>query len=294
MREIHGMKFGGLQQKIFTMMLLFLAALIGVYTAASLVVQARLTAIVETTNEKQQTSINEVSEMTMEAVLAQSMTQMTALQAYIADDLFSDVRSSVYVLQTYATELFEHADDYAAHSYSPPLRENDGIPSVQMQHEEGVDPAASSSLGLVANMSEIMLSMFMNSEKLNSCFVATADGCILFADDRAGAYFDENGEICTFETRERPWYRQAAAAGELIFTGVELDAFTDILGLVCAAPVYQDGELVAVVGADVFLTSISDYVKEKSSGGEILCVIGAGGEVLFSPLTEGTLNRGKH
>ena len=157
-----------------------------------------------------------------------------------------------------------------------------------MQHEEGIDPAASADLGLLANMSEVMLAMFESSDKLSSCFAATTDGCILFVDDRAGMYISETGEVFeTFPVRERPWYRQAAEAGELIFTGVEPDTYSGIPGLVCAAPVYRDGELVAVVGADIFLTSISDYVESKASEGSFLCVLNENGQILFSPEKEG-------
>ena len=288
MKIIRGIKFGGLQQKIFNLLLIFILALIGAYAAVAVYQQRNLSHIVEEANTLQQESIENVSEETMKAVLDKSMTQSTALQAYIADDLFGDVRSDVLTLQAFAAELFEHEELFSAHPFYPPDPENDGIPSVQMQHETGVDPSASEDLGLVANMSEIMLAMFESSDKLNSCFVATTDGCILFADDRAGAYISETGEVYdAFPVRERPWYRQAVEAGELIFTGVEPDTFTGIPGLVCAAPVYKGNELVAVVGADIFLTSISDYVRDKATEGGFVCVVNNNGQVLFSPMTEG-------
>ena len=137
-------------------------------------------------------------------------------------------------------------------------------------------------------MGEIMLSMFKNSTVVNSCFIATADGSIVFVDDRAGSYFDENGNVETFETRQRPWYIGAVENKEIYFTGVELDAFTNIPGLVCSAPVYVDGELVAVVGADIFLYQISDFMKDSAKSGSINCIINEKGELVFSSLDEGT------
>jgi len=292
MKTIRGIKLGGLQQKIFNLMLIFIVALVGVFVAVSIYQQNNLTAIVEEADAEQQKAITEVSEETMEAVLEAAMTRSTAFQAYIADDLFGDVRSDVLTLQTFAAELFEHADSVSPHPFYPPDKANDGIPSAQVQHETGVDPNRSEALALIANMSEIMVSMFKNSDKLSSCFVATTDGNILFADDRAGAYFDENGEVYDFNVRSRPWYKQAVEAGELIFTGVELDSFTDIPGLVCAAPVYRDGELVAVVGADIFLTSIDDYVARTATEGGFICVVSEKGQVLFSPNADGLLRAG--
>ncbi len=288
MRIIRGWKIGGLQQKILNLVLIFILALVGVFAIVNVYQQKNLAGIVEEANVEQQESISQVSEATMEAVMEAYMTKTTALQAYIADDLFGDVRSSVQQLQVMATELFAHSERFSPHPFYPPDRANDGIPSVQFQFEAGVDPYSSESLSLVANMSEIMLSMFQCSDKLSSCFVATADGTILYVDDRAGAYFDENGEVYHFEVRSRPWYLQAAEAGELIFTGVELDAFTDIAGLVCAAPVYRGGELVAVVGADIFLTAIRDYVESTAAEGGFLCVVSGEGQVLFSPEKAGT------
>ncbi|MBQ2062866.1 MAG: cache domain-containing protein, partial [Oscillospiraceae bacterium] len=289
MKVLFGIKIGGLQQKIFNLMLVFILVLIGAYVAVSMYQQRALTDIVQEASSSQQASIEAVSEETMRSVLDTSMAQSTALQAYIADDLFGDVKTDVLTLQAFATELFAHADQFSPHPFSLPRLENDGIPSVQMQHEAGVDPADSKDLGLVANMSEIMLAMYESSDKLNSCFVATTDGCILFADDRAGVYFSVTGQVYdAFPVGERPWYRQAAEAGELIFTGVELDTFSSIPGLVCAAPVYRDGELAAVVGADIFLTSISDYVRDKATDGGFVCVVNGAGQVLFSPMQEGT------
>ncbi|MCR5137244.1 MAG: SpoIIE family protein phosphatase [Oscillospiraceae bacterium] len=287
MKIIHGIKLGGLQQKLFNLILLNIIALIVAFAAVSVHQQRSLSQIVEKASAEQQESITEVSEATMKAVLESTMTKTTALQAYIASDLFGDVKTDVMTLQTFATQLYEYADMFSPHPFYPPDKSTDGVPTVQVQHEAGVDPYASESLALAANMSEVMLSMFSNSDKLSSCFIATTDGNILYVDDRAGAYFDENGEVYNFPVRERPWYREAIETGEVIFTGVELDTFTDIAGLVCAAPVYKDNEVVAVVGADIFLTSIRDYVENSTGDGSFLCVINESGQVLFSPQKEG-------
>jgi len=287
MKVIRGIKFGGLQQKIFNLMLIFIVAIIGAYAAVSVYQQKSLTGIVQEATEEQKASITAVSESTMEAVLEASLTQSTALQAYIADDLFADVRSDVLTLQAFAEELFEHADSFAAHPVSPPSASNDGAATAQLIHEEGVDPADSEELGLVGNMSEIMLAMFEASDKLSSIFVGTADGNMVLVNDRSGIYVTSDGSPLTLDIRHRPWYVQAAEAGELIFTGVELDAYTNTPMLECAAPVYHNGELVAVVSADIYLTSINDYVESKASEGSFVCVVNNDGQILFSPERQG-------
>ena len=38
-------------------------------------------------------------------------------------------------------------------------------------------------------------------------------------------------------------------------------------------PVYRGGELAAVVSADIWLTSVSEYVESKASEGSFICVV---------------------
>ena len=287
MKIVRGIKIGGLQQKIFNLMLIFIVALAGAYAAVSAYQHKNLTAIVQETSAEQQASIAAVSEETMEAVLGTSMTQSTALQAYIADELFADVRADVLTLQAFAEELIEHADSFSSPSVNAPSATNEGKPAAMLIYEEGADPENSEALGLVANMSEIMLAMFEASDELSSIFVGTADGNMVLVNDRSSIYVAPDGTPLPLDIRSRPWYKQAAEAGELIFTGVELDAFTETPMLECAAPVYHDGELVAVVGADIYLTSISDYVASKASEGNFICVVNEHGQMLFSPEKEG-------
>ncbi len=288
MRFFHGIKLGGLQQKIFNLMLIFILVLIGVYVTVSVVLQNDLSKIVQNASIEQQNSITEVSEQTMKTAVTASMAKSTALQAYIADDLFGDVRTDVLTLQSFANELFAHADSFSPHVFYPPDKANDGIPTAQVIHEPGVKPEDSAILGLVANMSEVMVSMFDASDKLSGIYVGTADGNLLFVNDRSAVYVGEDGTPMTLDVRSRPWYQKAVREGTLVFTDVERDAYTDIYTLECAAPIYKDGQLVAVVGADIFLTAINDYVKATANYGGFVCVINENGQVLFSPQTEGT------
>ena len=288
MKIIKGIKIGGLQQKIFNLMLFFLIALIGAFQAISAYQQKNLTRTVQDANDRQQKSIEVVSEETMLAVLNSTMTQTTELQAYIADDLFSQIRSDVLTLQTFATELFTHSESFNDHPIEPPSAQNDGTPTAQLIHEQGVDPSQSQTLGLVAHMSEIMVAMYESTDTISSVYVATADGNMVLVNDRPGTFIGDDGAVLTLDIRHRPWYTQAVEAGELIFTGVEMDAYTSTPMLVCAAPVYDGGKLVAVVAADIYLTSINDYVAGKASEGSFACVINGSGQMLFSPKQEGS------
>ena len=280
-------KIGGLQQKIFNLVLITVLVLVGTFAGVSAYQQRELSKVVMQANLEQQAAMEAISQQTMADTLNSLISRTTALQAYIADELFADVRADVLTLQTFAAQLFIHEDSFAPGTVAPPSAESEGTPSAQLISEEGADPASSPLLGTVAHMQEIMLAMYGNSDRMSSVFVGTADGHMVLVNDRPGVFISEDGSVKPLEVRQRPWYRQAAEAGQLIFTGVETDAYTDNPMLECAAPVYRNGELVAVVAADIYLTSISDYVESTATEGGFLCVINQQGQVLFSPVDEG-------
>ncbi|MCR4863053.1 MAG: SpoIIE family protein phosphatase [Ruminococcus sp.] len=288
MKKLFGLKIGGLQQKILNLVLVFVLAIVGAFMVTCIYLSKNLTKVVEDSSDKQKGSMTEISEKTISAVLELSLTKSNKMEADIANGIFTVAKGDVQTLQEYAEYIFTHSDEFTDKAVSYPKKENDGKPSVQLQHEKGLDPANDRYLGLAGNMSEIMLSMYKNSSILNSCFIATADGSIIFVDDRSGAYFDDKGNVVSFDTRSRPWYTGAVEKKGIYFTGVELDASTDIPGLVCSAPVYVDGKLVAVVGADVFLYQISDFMKNSAKSGSINCILNENGELIFSSLDEGT------
>lgn len=287
MKLIWGLKIGGLQQKIFNLIAIFIIVLLGSYSVLYYFQQQNLAAIVGETGVEQQASIKAVSEKTMESVVDSTMTQTTALQAYIANDIFSDVQGDVLMLQTYTENLFEHSSRFSDRKVTAPTTVNDGHVSVQLIHEEDVDPSESEYLGLVANMSDTMKAIYESSGMISSVFVGLPDGNMLLVNDRSSTFVAEDGSALTLDIRNRSWYVQAVEAGEMIFTGVEYDAYTDIQMIECAAPVYYEGELVAVVAADVWLNTINDYIVEKSTKDNFLCVVNDKGQVIFSPKEEG-------
>ena len=261
MKKKFGMTFGGLQQKILNLVLIFVLAVIGVYSGVSLYQTNRLSKIVGDASSEQQAAISEVSGETMHQVVENTMIKATALQAYIANDMFADMKTDVLTLQSLAQGLFEHKDSFDPHPFSLPDKANDGTFAAQVLCEEGVDYASSEYLGVAAHMGDTMIAMCESSGYMSNCFIGLADGTLLCVDENSASKFDENGNIPAFAVRERPWYTGAVAAGELFFTGIEADTYTDKIGIECAAPIYVDGELIGVVGADLFLNAMVDYVN---------------------------------
>ena len=285
-----GLTLGGLQQKILNLVLIFLLALMAVYAGVTIYQSNRLTRVVNDASSEQQEAIEKVSGNTMHQVIDGSMTKTNALQAYIADDMFIDIKTDVATLQSLATGLFEHMGSFEPAEAALPDPAKDGTLSAQVLCEEGVDYTKSEYLGTAAHMSETMIAMCERSEYLSNCFIGLADGTLLCVDKYSASKFDESGKLTPFAVRERPWYTGAVEAGELWFSGIEADTYTDNIGVECSAPIYKDGKVIGVVGADLFLNSMSDYVNSTSDQGGYICVINSSGNVIFAPEGNGVFD----
>lgn len=276
MKKIFGITLGGLQQKIFNLCVIFLLLMIGIYTAVAYFQSKGLGKTVEKANSDMQDTISTVSSDTMEEVARSFLVQSSEKEAKMMDDMFTGVCSDVKTLQTFAQQLFENSDIFA------PREVSECGPDVHLYHEKDADPDHSQKLKLVTHMSEILTAMYENDETLDSCFVGTSDGMLLIINK------DTDQEVTEFPVRERPWYIGAAEEGDVYFTDIETDAFTGSQGVVCSAPVYLDGELVAVVGVDVFLESVSEAVEDSAEQGGFLCIVNEDGKVIFSPNKTGS------
>ncbi len=103
---------------------------------------AYLSKTVSEARDEQQQAIRSVSEDTMGEVLEASMTRTTAMQAYIAEDMFSNIKCDVMTLQTIAQEMFDRENTVRA-PFSLPNADDDGEYTAQVLFEDGVDPAQS-------------------------------------------------------------------------------------------------------------------------------------------------------
>ena len=282
MRKWLGLTIGGLQQKILNLVLIFMLAMIGVFSAVSFYQSKKLSKTVKEARDEQQQAIETVSQDTMHQVINGTLVKTTALQAYIADDMFADLKSDVMTMQTLAQQIFSHKDTITPHPFSLPDASKNGQPTAQVLHEKGVDYKSSKYLGVAAHMSESMIAMYKSSGKLSDCFIGLDDGTLICIDEQSANKFDKNGTLSDFPVRERPWYISAAEKKQLCFSGIEYDTYTQKLCVTCSAPVIVDGELYGVVGADIFLDAMDDYVKNAANSTGLLCVINNEGQVIFS------------
>ena len=289
MKKIRNIVLGGIQQKVFNLVLITILLVVAAYTAVIVYQAGYINTLVTDTNNQQKQSIIATSRETMDAVIQNSLSTDTKMEAMIADNLFKNLAGAVSMLGDYAEKILDNPEAYTERPVEAPDPSMEGIITAQLLTEKGTDaeePQLSYKLGLMGNMSEMMTALYRTS-RISSCYVALPDGAMIMVDDHAAARFSEDGNLISIPIRERPWYTGAVETGSLFFTDVVTDIFSGQIGIMCAMPVYHEGELAAVVGADLFLDTMANAVNSTGENGRFVCIINDQGHVVFSPRADG-------
>ena len=290
MRKFLGFTIGGIQQKIFNLVLITMIIVAGIFIAVSMYQYNEITQILAETSEKQLEAIDRISSTAMESIVRETLQTTARLEAEIADGVFSNVRRNVTMLAEYVGKVISAPESYPQIELYQPDIANEGVFTAQVLFEEGTDPNSIKNrynIGLMGNVADMMISMISDSGELGSCFIALEDGIMIVADDHPGTKILDNGEITTFPIHERPWYTGAVQEGGVWFSDVEYDLFTGRMEVVCSMPVYHNGVLVAVVGFDVFLDFLTEAVSSSAMNAGFMIILNEAGHVILSPKTEG-------
>ena len=291
MKKFKNLVIGGIQQKVFNLVLVTILLLIAAYTAVIVYQSGSLKKLTAETNQRQKEAIAEISETTMDAVVADSLTSKAEMAAMLADDLFVRLSSTVQILADNAENLLQTPELYSARPFALPDASMEGKISLQLVGETNrmpEDPAVLEKLSLLANLSDVMTALYRNAGT-SSVYIAVPEGYMLCVDDKADARIDEQGNVLTIPIRERPWYLGAAQSDSIFFTDVLKDTFTGEIGITCTIPIRQDGRLIAVAAADLFLDQMEEAVSNSGDVVHYTCIINNQGHVVFSPQNQGTL-----
>ena len=291
MKKFKNLVIGGIQQKVFNLVLVTILLLVAAYTAVIVYQSGSLKKLTAETNQRQKEAIAEISETTMDAIVADSLTSKAEMAAMLADDLFVRLSSTVQILADNAENLLQTPELYSARPFALPDASMEGKISLQLVGETNrmpEDPAVLEKLSLLANLSDVMTALYRNAGT-SSVYIAVPEGYMLCVDDKADARIDEQGNVLTIPIRERPWYLGAAQSDSIFFTDVLKDTFTGEIGITCTIPIRQDGRLIAVAAADLFLDQMEEAVSNSGDVVHYTCIINNQGHVVFSPQNQGTL-----
>ncbi len=278
---------GGIENKVFNLILVSVLLI----TATGFLVTnyqnnelARLTA---ETGTRQREAIGQITDSVMEQVIDQNMDRIVVMEAQIADEMFRNLRNRVQLMGEYAASLLSDPGKVSPAFFTGPSAGQDGHLAAKMLlagGADGSDPALVKRMGLLANMSDLIISLCAADDSDNA-YVAIPEGATLMVDTVSSDWLAEDGSPVRYDALDRYWYRQAAAAGRIVFSDVELDKPTGKLCVTCAMPVYLDDDdtLRAVVASDIFLNEMQETVFSSVSEGGYLIIVNQDGHVILSP-----------
>ncbi len=286
MRKLWNFVVGGIETKIFNLILITVIVLMAAFAGITVYQGSMMKTLTTDTGARQNEATSAIISRAMSSVTQTSMERTTGMQAQIVDNLFSTISSKVLLVSDYAKKVFADPDSFPPKPCPGPDASLHGQVVAQFLWAEGVDredPATAARAGLVANLSELMISL-CKTTGLDNIYLGVPEGFFLSVNSTSADWFTEDGQIKKYDARSRFWYQQAVQSGRLVFTDLETDVTTGELSLVCAMPVYgPDGKLAAVVGADVYLHNMQDMMQSFISDGGYGWIMNRDGHVIYSP-----------
>ncbi|MBR2824040.1 MAG: SpoIIE family protein phosphatase [Clostridia bacterium] len=293
MKKFKNLVIGGIENKIFNLILLTVLLLGAAATLVANWHEGMLSTLTEETGKKQQESMADITGSVIDQVIRSNMDRITERDSQLADQIFRTLETQVTIMGKYA-ERFE-AGENAADGVLPaePDAAQDGMLCAKMLLAKGADPADAATARAIADlygMSDTMVDICQVYGASN-CYVGTPEGVTLMVDALSTSWIGEDGQVKSYDPRTRGWYQQAMEAGGRIFTDIYLDNTTGSMCVTCAMPVYgPDGALRAVVGADRFLDDMQATVAASTAEGGFLVVVNQNGHIIMSPQKEGILS----
>ena len=287
MHRFKNLVIGGIQSKVFNLILYTVLLLTAAFMAISLYQTNMLTKLAADSSRQQQEAIGSLTGQVMDAVVEQSLQRSNQTDAAIADAMFEQEAQRVVFLADVATKLFAHPEDYSPKPYSGPRAEDDGTWTAKVIYADGVnpeDPAIIAKLGLISNLSETIVSLGP-SVGASAIYIGMPEGVHLTASDTSSSWLvDGKSKTRDYDPRQRGWYQAAVEKGGLVYYANEQDIDTGAFCVECAMPVYgPDGSLQAVIGTDLFLENMQGALQGLSLDGELFLLVNQNGLVIPGP-----------
>ena len=276
-------KISGIQSKVFILSLVTILLLTAGFIGITVYRGSMTGQMFNDFSQKEQAVVRETTGEVMDQVICQSVERANRTQARFTDELFMEAKNTVTHLADCLTELFADPDAYEPKPYEIANPNDDGIWKAKVVYSENTDrddPVLTDKLGLVANLSNTMVSLCL-SYGVEDIYIGLPEGALFTVSDFASTWY-KDGKMLDFVPQRRLWYNDAVQNGGLIFTDGEWDFSTGKYCVECAAPVYDsEGRFQVVAGMDLFLDKIERVLQDSSVEGEYSLLINQDGKAIL-------------
>ena len=288
MKKFKNLVIGGIESKVVALILVSMLLVAAVFVVSMLTQNSVLSQLSQETSERQLASMTDTTAAVIDTVIVENMDSITELEAMLTDEMFQALAIRVQMVGDYAGKLLSDPDSAPRAPWQRPDAARDGELSVKVLFSDGLDESAvEDKLGVIANMSDLMLSLCA-AYGTDNIFFTLPEGATLMADTVPSNWIGEGGSFLAYNAPDRYWYRQAVDTGKLVFSDVEYDNRTGKLCVTCALPVYgADGALLGVAGADVFLEDMERTIRKSAEKGGFLGVVNQNGHLIIAPMENG-------
>ena len=279
--------------KISWMNILLVAAAVILFAATGIFQVRRFASLMEETNREQNTVIMDTMSDSMREMATESFQKYVQAQARVVDGEFWTMRHDLEILARQVRMVLEHPDAFSPLPVPLPTEAEPGELSLQLLYSEDADksdPELEKQILRIGGLRNMILEIVEGGDTLLDCMVSLPGGASIIADRTPEGKVGEDGEVLPYNAGRRPWYVGAQVHRDTYFTPVNLDNYYDSYEVMAGVPVYIDGELAAVCGGSVLVSSLEDIISKAQLGDTSdTCLINENGNVLYSSRKDGEL-----
>lgn len=246
----------------------------------------------ESSRELGQTAAED-AEKALEQMAAEHLTDIAVEKAAYIEEKYEAVESYVLGIVSLAEKIYASPDSFPNRNVELPVPGSTELAAQRLQSAKLIKPSAKErkELQKLGNIQDMLVQYNANNPMVSSVYLATESGWMIQADYIAFSKYEEGaGEPLPYEAAERQWYQRAVrvSPGEIVYTDVIPDIHEGGDCIVCASPVYHDGEVVAVAGVGSYLETVNNAVLNTVIGeGGYAFLVNEKGQVMVSGRTEG-------
>lgn len=227
-----------------------------------------------------QTAAEDV-ERALEDMTGEQLLSMAVEKAAFMEEKFNTVIAGVHGIAQMAENIYCNPEDYPDRMVALPVRDSHELAaqllwSIKLTDSPSGEPVLphptaeqEREIAKLGNIQDILVQYNANNAMISSTYLATKSGWMIQADYIAYSKFSQGRDIPDFyEAEDRQWFQYACLTemGEVIYSDVIVDIHEGRDCIVCAQPVYVDGEIVAVAGIGSYLDTIHEAVLNTTIG----------------------------
>ncbi|MDE7258740.1 MAG: cache domain-containing protein, partial [Lachnospiraceae bacterium] len=247
----------------------------------------------------------EDAEKALENLAVENLRSIAVEKAAYIEEKFAAVEAYVLGIAAQAQAIYENPEGFPDRRVAPPVRDS-YLLAAQLLWSERLDeegregiaatPPLTEEILKLGNLQDMLVQYNAHNDMVSSTYVATESGWMIQADYIAYSKYNMTGaeadlaQPIFYEAAGRQWYMRAkeSESGQIIYTDVIKDIHEGGDCIVCASPIYHDGEVVAVAGVGSYLDTVNNAVLNVDIGeAGYAFLINEKGQVLVSGSAEG-------